>query len=145
MTIRSERIGSSPPDDAHGVGVLEHGVARQQADAVAAELLAHHGGLGGDHARRAVEQLAHRLALGLLGPRRVEHVQRPLRQVLEHRLAQRLGRDRAGMDRDAAEPVAPLDDGDALAELGGLDRRPLAAGAGSDDEKVELHRGQRTL
>ena len=43
------------------------------------------------------------------------------------------------MDRDAAEAVAALGDGDALAELGGLDGGALAAGTRADDEKIELH------
>jgi hypothetical protein len=88
--------------------------------------------------------LEHRL-LGLLDPRRVEDVERALGELLEHRLAQRLGRDRAGVDGDAAEALLALGDGHALAELGGLDRRLLAARPGSDDEKVELHAAQRTL
>ena len=46
------------------------------------------------------------------------------------------------MDRDAAQPVAALGDGHPLAELGGLDRGALAAGAGADDQQVELHRGR---
>ena len=69
--------------------------------------------------------------LGVLDPRRVEHVERARGELLQHGLAQRLGRDRAGMDRDAAEAVAALGDGDALAQLGGLDRGPLAARARS--------------
>ena len=39
-----------------------------------------------------------------------------------------------GMDRHAAEAVAPLGDGDALAELGGLDGGSLAARSRADDE-----------
>ena len=105
--------------------VDERGGAREQADVVAAELLAHDGGLGGDHARRPVHQLLQRLALRLLHARRVEHVERPLCQMLEHRLAQCLGGDRAGVDRDAPEAVAALGHGDALAQLGGLDGRLL--------------------
>ena len=43
------------------------------------------------------------------------------------------------MDRDPAEAVAALGDGDPLAELGGLDGGALAAGPRADDEKIELH------
>ena len=43
------------------------------------------------------------------------------------------------MDRDAAEAVATLGDGDVLAELGGLDRGLLAARARADDEEIEVH------
>ena len=67
------------------------------------------------------------------------HVERAPRELVEHRDAQRLGGDRAGVDRDAAEPLAALDDGDALAELGGLDGGLLAARARADDEEVEVH------
>ena len=73
------------------------------------------------------------------GLQRVGDVERAAGELVEHRHAQRLGRDRAGVDGDAAEPLAALDDGDALAELGGLDGRLLAARAGADDEKVEVH------
>jgi hypothetical protein len=55
---------------------------------------------------------------------------------VEHRLAQRLGRDGAGVDADAAEHVAALDDRDRLAELGRRDRGLLAAGTGTDDDEV---------
>ena len=125
--------------DAHRVGVQEARLAGQQADAVAPELLPHDGRLGGDHARRPVHQLLERHLLGLLDARGVEHVHRALGELLEHRLAQRLGGDRAGVDRDAADPLAALGDRYALAQLRGLDRRLLPAGAGSDDEQVELH------
>ena len=43
------------------------------------------------------------------------------------------------MDRDAAEAVTALGDGDTLAELGCLDGGALAAGTRADDEKIELH------
>jgi hypothetical protein len=61
--------------------------------------------------------------------------------VLEDRLAQRLGRHRARVDGDAADALTPLHDGDALAELRRLDRGPLAARARTDDEHVEVARG----
>ena len=77
--------------------------------------------------------------LAALGVQRVGHVERPPGELVEHRLAQRLGRDRAGVDRDAAEPLPALDDRHALAELGGLDGRPLAAGPRADDEEIQVH------
>src|SRR6185312_13097024 len=75
----------------------------------------------------------------LLHARRVEHVQRALGEHLEHRLAQRLGRDRPGVDGHAAEAVAALGDGDLPAELGGLDGGALTTRARADDEEVEFH------
>src|SRR5205823_14872057 len=55
---------------------------------------------------------------------------------VEHRLAQRLGRDRAGLDAHPADHVAPLDQGDPAAELRPGDGSLLAAGAGSQDKQV---------
>ena len=133
------RIGSSAPSMLDRVVVLEDGVPGQHPDVVAPELLARDRRLGRDHRGRAVEQLLDRLALALLDPRRVEHVERARRELLQHRLAQGLRRDRPGMDRDAAEAVATLRDRHALAELGGLDGRFLTSGARADDEKIELH------
>ena len=114
-------------------------VAEEQADVVAAQLVAHDRRLGADDARRHVHQVLHRRALVLLGMDRVGHVQRPAGQLVEDRLAQRLGRDRAGVDRVAADAQPPLDDRDALAELGGLDRRRWPLGPGADDDEVEVH------
>ena len=57
---------------------------------------------------------------------------------VEHRLAQRLRGDRAGVDADPADHVASLDHGDAAAELGRGDRGLLATGSGPDDEKIEV-------
>ena len=130
---------ASSSRDADGVLVDEGRLAEQQADAVAAELLAHHLRLGPDHARRAVHQELDRLALLALGVERVGHVERAPRELVEHGDAQGLGGDRAGVDRDAAEALAALDDGDALAELGGLDGGLLAARSRADDEEVEVH------
>ena len=90
-------------------------------------------------ARGAVEQLLDRLALGLLDPGRVEHVQRARGELLQGGLAQGLRGDRPGMDRDAAEAVTALGDGDTLAELGCLDGGLLTAGTRADYEKIELH------
>src|SRR5262249_4063525 len=55
-------------------------------------------------------------------------------------LAQGLGRDRAGVDADAADHVAAIDQGDPLAQLGGLDRRLLAGGPGTDHHEVVVVR-----
>ena len=166
MTVRSSnstdagRAGRVPPAmmirrgadrlvgvlDPHRVRVLEAGLAGQQSDAVAAELLAHDRRLGRHDARRAVHQLLERVLLGLLDAGRVEHVERALGELLQHRLAQGLGGDRPGVDRDAAEALAALGHRHPLAELGGLDGGLLTAGPGTDDEKVELHRpAHRTL
>src|SRR3546814_488614 len=52
------------------------------------------------------------------------------------RAQQRLGRDAAPVQADAAELVA-LDDGGLEAQLGRADRRGIAAGAGAEDDDVE--------
>ncbi len=49
---------------------------------------------------------------------------------------QRLGRDAAPVEADAAEPLA-LDDRDLEAELRGADRGDIAAGAAAEDGEVE--------
>ena len=139
ITIRSARIGSSEPSMRTVWSSSKDGVAGQQPDVVAPELLARDRGLGRHHRRRAVEQLLDRLALGLLDPARVEHVERTRGELLQGGLAQGLRRDRPGMDRDAAEAVTALGDGDTLAELGCLDGGFLTAGTRADDEKIELH------
>ena len=114
-------------------------VAEQQPDAVAAELLAHHLRLRADHPRGAVHQELDRRALAPFGVERVGDVERAPGELVQHRHAQRLRRDRAGVDGDAAEALLALHDGDALAELGGLDGGLLAARARADDEEVEIH------
>ena len=58
------------------------------------------------------------------------------REVVDHRFAERLARDRARVDRHAADHVHLLDDADFLAEFGGLDGGFLAAGARADDDEV---------
>ena len=55
---------------------------------------------------------------------------------VQHRLPQGLGRDGAGMDGDAADPAALLDDQDGIAELGGLDGGAAAGWPAADDEEV---------
>ena len=55
---------------------------------------------------------------------------------VQHRLAQRLRRDGAGVHRDAADAAALLDHQRPLAELGGLDRRASPRRAAADDDQV---------
>ena len=51
------------------------------------------------------------------------------------RAQQRLGRDAAPVEADAAEAFT-LDDRDLHAELAGTDRRDIAAGAGAEDDEI---------
>ena len=71
-------------------------------------------------------------------------VDRPLHEAgqVEHRLAQRLGRDRPAEDAAAAELLV-LDDGAAAAELGGLDRGLLTRRPAADRQEVEMRRRAR--
>src|SRR5262249_24137540 len=64
------------------------------------------------------------------------------------RFAQRLGGNGTGVDLGAANDAAPLDDGDALAELGSLNGRLLASRAGADNDGIVVthvgtHSGMR--
>ena len=132
---------------AHADGVLvdERPFAEEQPDVVAAQLLAHDGGFGTDDARRHVHEMLHSRALVLLRVHRVRHVERAAGQLVQDGLAQRLRWDRAGVDRVPADAQPPLDDGDALAELGCLDRGTLTAGARADDDEIEVHRDPPSL
>jgi hypothetical protein len=56
-------------------------------------------------------------------------------------LAQRLAGDRGPVGAAAADVAVLLDDGDLLAVLGGAHGGTLAAGAGAEDDDVELLRG----
>ena len=57
---------------------------------------------------------------------------------VEDRLADRLRRDRSGVDARAADLAVPLDERDAVAELRGLDRRLLPRGTGAEDDELEV-------
>ena len=61
---------------------------------------------------------------------------------VEHRLAQRLGRDGAGVHRDAADAAALLDHEHGSAELGRLDRGAAAGRAAADDDEVDCVHGR---
>jgi hypothetical protein len=59
---------------------------------------------------------------------------------MEDSLAESLARDRAGIDADAAQNFAPLDDGHTLPHFRALDRRSLTGRARSDnDQVIALH------
>ena len=60
---------------------------------------------------------------------------------VEDRLAQRLGRDRAGVDADAAEHVRALHHGHPPVQLRGRDGRLLPARPGADHEQVVVMHG----
>ena len=114
---------------AHGQRVVvdEAPGAVQQLDPVAVELAADDLGLAADDVRRTGQQVLDGDVL--LDPVvlavEVAHVHAG---QVEDGLAQGLGRDRAGVDADAADHVAALDDRRALAQLGRGDGRLLPPG-----------------
>ena len=59
------------------------------------------------------------------------------------RFAERLGRDRARVQADAADHLLAVDHGDLLPELGGGDRGLLTGRTGSDDDEIVGGRIQR--
>ena len=109
----------------------------QDGHPVAGELAAHDVVLPADDVMRAGGQVADRdlvldpvalpVHLALVEPGQVEDG-----------LAQRLGRNGAGVEAHAAEHVRPLDDRHPAVELGSRDRRLLAAGARADHQHVEV-------
>ena len=90
------------------VRIEEAGHAGEGLHPVAGELVLQHLDLVVErHAQPGAEVLALDVLLDPIGEA-VEPALAPARKV-EHRLAQRLGRDRAGMHRDAADPQPVLD------------------------------------
>ena len=87
----------------------------------------------------ADQQVLHRDVL--LDPvRRAVELARAEAGEVEHRLAQRLRRDGAEIDADAADDRGLLDDRDLLVELGGLDRGALPGRAGADHHEIVVVR-----
>ena len=109
--------------------------AGDQIDPVAHQLVAHRFGLFADDVAGSRQQvgrcdlvldpIARAVELALVHPGQVQN-----------RLAQRLRRDGAGIDADAAEHRPLLDDRDRFAQLGRRDRGLLAARARADDDHV---------
>ena len=124
---------SSSPDIDDGVRVDEARAPVEDLDVVPHQLVADDVDLAVDHLLGALAEildrdlLLHAVALA---------VGRPLADAgeVDDRLAQRLRRNRSPVDRDATE-LAPLDEGDAPAELRRLNRGLLPGRTGSDDEK----------
>jgi hypothetical protein len=121
--------------DHDGVRVDEAGQPRDHLHPVAVQLCAHHLGLPPDDVLRAGHEVAD-------GDLVLDPVALPVELALahagqvEHRLAQRLGRDRAGVETDAPDGLAPVDDGHPSPELRRRDRGALSARAGADHQEV---------
>ena len=118
MNSPSDRCSVRPGSvlDDNGVRVDESAVPGVEVDPVAHQLTAHHVLLLGDDVLGAGEQIRGRDLLLDAVAGAVQFALAHAGQV-DHRFAQRLGRDGAGVDAHAAEHPAALDDGDRLAEL----------------------------
>jgi hypothetical protein len=122
------------------VRVEERAVAGVEVHAVAHELVAHHVDLVAHDVVGAEAQV---LDADVLLDRVRGSVEPALAVAAEghRRLAQGLRRDRPGGDAHPADGLGALDHGDPRAELGGLDRRALAARARSDGDQVVVEGG----
>jgi len=83
----------------------------------------------------AEQEIPHRDVL-LDGIGRAVNAAFPIAGQPERRLAQRLARNRAGVDTDATDYRFLLHDRDALFQLRGLNRRPMTGRSRANDEEV---------
>jgi hypothetical protein len=123
---RRERALAVRRDDRNRVRIDERGEAVEDRDAVSPQLVLDHGTLAREDVVHAREQLP--------------HARRARAPHPEHGLAEGLARDRPGVEADAAEDAAPLDDGDVAAELCGLHRRALAGRTAPQADEIEVER-----
>ena len=128
--------------DLDGVRIEEAGLAARGLHAVAGELVLQHLDLVVERLVQARHQVGG--ADVLLHPvgAAVEAALAPAGEV-EHGLAQRLGRDGAGVDGDPADAAALLDDQNGPADLGGLHGGAAPGGAAADDNHVVIIHGRR--
>jgi len=84
---------------------------------------------------RAIEQIIHG---DLVLDRIAIAIDSPLAQAgqVQNGLADRFGGNGAGVDADAADPVGAIDQGHALAMLGGIQRRLLPGRTGADNNEI---------
>ncbi|VAZ59921.1 hypothetical protein LAUMK7_02354 [Mycobacterium kansasii] len=123
--------------DHDGVRIDEPAVPHQQVDPVAHQLIAYHVDFLADHMLGPGQQIGR-------GDPVLDTVARPVEFALihagevEHRLAQRLRWDGAGVDADAAQHSATLDDRNGFAQLGRGNGRLLAARPRAENHHVVL-------
>ncbi len=129
-----------------GVRIDEPGRAVHGRDVVAPELRAHDLHLSGHDLLHAEGEIRDRdLAVdGVVLP--VERLLAKAREV-ENRLAQRFGRNRPGVQADAADHLLAVHNRDSLPELGRGDRALLPGRSGSDHDEVvgRGHGSQRLM
>ena len=121
--------------DFQGVGVHEARRPRQRGHMIAVQLRADDFELAHEDLLDAEREVGDR---DVLGDRVVAAVERPLAETreIQDRLAQRLRRDGAGVQADAADHLLAVDQRDLLAELGGGDRALLPGRPGPDHDEV---------
>ena len=120
-----------------GLGASEPRQPVERVDMVAVELMFEHIDLVIErHMQARFEVLRLDVVLHPVGSA-IEAAFAPAGEV-EHRFAQGFRRDRAGMDRDAAEPVLAVDDQHAAFELAGLNGGRASGGAGADDDEIVM-------
>src|SRR6516165_10847372 len=116
--------------------IFEPRGAADECDPIAPELRSHHRHLALDDGENAALEVRERDSIldGVIGP-----VERPLAEAsqVEDGLAQRLARDGAAVETDAADRLLAVDDGDVLAELGGGDGAFLPGGAAPDHDQIK--------
>jgi len=144
--VSLDELGGILLADSQRMRVLKAGLAGDDLDLVAAHVLADDLHLGADDLLAARDQVLD----GDLGPpasapafARAVAVKSALLDAgqVQHGLPQRLAGDGPGVGADAAEDAVALDEGDALAELGRLDRGLLPRRPAADDEHIDvLHR-----
>src|SRR3989338_799310 len=120
--------------------VKKRSPAIDDGDPVALKLVLDYTHLVADGDRQPLHQVVDREMLFETVALAVESTLRPAGEV-EHRLAQGLAGDGAGMDGNTAHHVAPFDDGRAFTELGGLNGGPLAGRAATDDQEIVIKHG----
>ena len=124
-------------DEAQRVRIDESGVRLNDLDSVALKLVSGDVQLVLDDVLGAVEQVGHRDILFYRVRGAVDAALAESGKV-KRRFAQRLTRDRAGVDAGATDHRLVLSNSRPLAELGGLDRGALPGRAGADDEEVVI-------
>jgi hypothetical protein len=119
------------------VRVDEAGVTLEVADAVAAQVLADARALGDGDRVLAGDQPRNGGVRIVEGDRDAVEIARAISAQIDRRLAERLARERAGVDRGAAGLRRLLDHGDPPAEVRSLRRALLAGGTAADHHQIE--------
>ncbi len=120
------------------VGTEEFYRGARALDGVAHELVLQHLDLVVERLVQALDQIADGNVLLDPVAASVEAALAPAREV-EHRLAQRLGGNRAGMHGNTAQAPAPVDHQNRFAELGRLHGGAASGRPAADDQHVVVH------